>query len=69
MKDFVQTVRAVESILGIGTVPNYSSLDNITVIMQKAAEIGDQSDEIKSVRRYLVRLSCFKWFSSTAVWI
>ncbi|KAF9779204.1 glycoside hydrolase family 5 protein [Thelephora terrestris] len=56
-KDFVQTVRAVEAILGIssqpgsGYPPDYSSSGNLTVTMQQAAEIGQYSDEVKSVLR------------------
>lgn len=50
-KDFVQTVRAVEDILGIGSVPNSASPGNITTTMEEAAEIGKYSDEVKSVLR------------------
>jgi len=48
-KDFVQTVRAVEDILGISSTPDYYSSGNITATMQKAAAVGEYSDEIKSV--------------------
>ena len=46
-KDFVQTVRAVEDILGVGSEP--TSFDNIVAIIQKAAKIGKYSNEVKSV--------------------
>ena len=47
-KDFVQTVRAVEDFLGIHSMPDYAS-GNITATMQKAAEVGRYSNEVKSV--------------------
>lgn len=48
-KDFVQTVRAVEDIIGIGSMPSYASSGNITATMQKAAEVGGYSNEVNSV--------------------
>ncbi|KAF9653334.1 glycoside hydrolase family 5 protein [Thelephora ganbajun] len=48
-KDFVETVRAVEDILGIRSMPDYASSGNITATLQKAAEVGGYSDEVKSV--------------------
>lgn len=47
-KDFVQTVRAVEDVLGISSMPEYAS-GNITATMQQAAASGEYSDEVKSV--------------------
>jgi hypothetical protein len=48
-KDFVQTVRAVEGILGIGCELDRAPSRNITAAFQRAAEDGEYSNEIKSV--------------------
>ena len=50
-EDFVQTVRAVEESLGIGSEPDFNSARNMTVILQRTAEDGKYSDEVKSVLR------------------
>jgi len=48
-KDFVQTVRAVEGILGVGCKLDHTPSRNITAAFQRAAEDGEYSNEIKSV--------------------
>jgi hypothetical protein len=50
-KNFVQTVRAVEDILGIGATTLAAEVltGNITAIMQRAGQVGQYSDEVKAV--------------------
>jgi len=48
-KDFVQTVRAVEDILGARDMHYHDYSRNITATFQRAAEVGEYSDEVKSV--------------------
>ena len=47
--DFVQTVRAVEDIIGIGSEPDFKPAGNMTAVFEEAAGAGDYSDEVKSV--------------------
>jgi len=47
--DFVQTVRAVEDLLGVTSEPDYKSAGNITATLLNAAGAGKYSDEITSV--------------------
>ena len=49
-KDFVQTIRAVEEILGVTSRPDFTFTParNMSATFQKAAEC-DYSDEVKSV--------------------
>ena len=47
--DFVRTVRAVEDILGVRSELGFVSDGNITATLQKISEVGNYSDEVKSV--------------------
>ena len=51
-KDFVQTIRAVEEILGVTSRPDFTftPAGNMSATFQKAAEC-DYSDEVQSVLR------------------